>query len=113
MSDKIYSYETVSEAMSELAKRGYTADFSVLIETGSLVSHHIPRQLSPAEFEIDEVYRFEGETDPGDEMIVYAISSKEGELKGIVVNAYGIYADQATSAIVKKLDTPPEQVEAE
>jgi hypothetical protein len=63
--------------------------------------------LSPDEFEIDQFYRFEGNSDPGDEMIVYAISSNNNELKGLVVSAYGIYAENATSAIVKKLSTHP------
>jgi len=40
-------------------------------------------------------------------MIVYAISSANKNLKGIVVSAYGMYADNASSAIVKKLNTHP------
>ena len=55
------------------------------------------------EFEIDETYRFEGETDPGDEMIVFAISSKKHNIKGVVINAYGVYSDSSTSKIVERL----------
>jgi hypothetical protein len=65
--------------------------------------------LSPDDFEIDDFYKFEGDGNPGDEMIVYAISSKSKNLKGIVVNAYGMYANNASSAIVKKLNTAPKQ----
>lgn len=42
-------------------------------------------------------------------MIVYAISSKLKNIKGIVVSAYGLYADHAISLIVKKLDAHHEQ----
>lgn len=98
-----YSYQTVSEAMNELAKRGYTTDFSILIEKECLVCNQTAQQLDPDEFEIDEIYRFEGNTDPGDEMIVYAISSIKHTLKGIVVNAYGVYSDSSVSKIVAKL----------
>lgn len=98
-----YSYETVSEAMNELAKRGYTTDFSILVEKECLVCNQTAKQLDPDEFEIDEIYRFEGNTDPGDEMIVYAISSIQHALKGIVVNAYGMYSDSSVSKIVSKL----------
>ena len=55
------------------------------------------------EFEIDEVHRFEGETDPGDENIVYAISSTTHQLKGVLVNAYGMYADSTSAQIISKL----------
>jgi len=103
MKNKNYSYQTVSEAMNELSKRGYTTDFSIIVEKECLVCNQTAKQLSPDEFEIDETYRFEGDTDPGDEMIVYAISSIEHKLKGLVVNAYGVYSDSLTSKIVSKL----------
>lgn len=102
MKTNIY-YETVSEATNELAKRGYTVDFEIWKEKECLVCNQTSEQLSPEEFQIDETYRFEGNTDPGDAMIVYAISSKKYSIKGIVVNAYGMYSDTATSKIVERL----------
>lgn len=102
MKKNIY-YETVSEAINDLTKRGYTTDFEILTETECLICNKTSVQLSPDEFEIDETYRFEGSTDPGDEMIVFAISSLKHNLKGIVVNAYGMYSDSATSKIVERL----------
>lgn len=98
-------YDTVTEAMADLKKLGYTIDFSILTDKECLVCHKTSIELSPEEFEIDHFYRFEGDSDPGDEMIVYAISSNKNDVKGVVVNAYGIYADNTTSAIVKKLST--------
>lgn len=100
---KNYSYDTVSEAVNNLAKRGYTTDFEVMTEKECLVCHQSSSDLSPEEFQIDEVYRFEGDSDPGDEMIVFAISSEIHDLKGIVINAYGMYSDPATSKIVARL----------
>ena len=98
-----YSYQTVSEAMIELAKRGYTTDFSILPEKQSLAIKQTPKQHHPEQYQTDEIYRIEGNTDPGDEMIVYAISSIQHALKGIVVNAYGMYSDSSVSKIVSKL----------
>lgn len=103
------NYDTVTEAMADLKKLGYTIDFSILTDKECLICHLTGTVLSPDDFEIDDFYRFEGDSDPGDEMIVYAISSKSKNLKGIVVNAYGIYADNASSAIVEKLNTHPQQ----
>lgn len=101
------SYDTVTEAMADLKKRGYTVDFSILAEQDSLESHDPAITLSPDDFDIDDFYRFEGPSDPGDAMIVYAISSKSNNLKGVLVNAFGLYAEHENSAIVKKLDTHP------
>jgi|SRR5690606_40680322 len=98
------NYDTVSEAISDLQKQGYTVDFSIMADKECLVCHKTTSELSPDDFEIDQFYRFEGNTDPGDEMIVYAISSTKNNLKGIVVNAFGIYADSTSSAVVKKLN---------
>lgn len=97
------NYETVSEATNDLIKRGYTSDFSILTEEECLRCNKTAKQLSPDEFEIDETYRFEGNTDPGDEMIVFAISSKINNLKGIIINAFGMYSDSASSKLVERL----------
>jgi hypothetical protein len=102
MKQNIY-YETVSEAIYELAKRGYTTDFEILNEKECIACNKTAVQLSPEEFEIDETYRFEGNTDPGDEMIVFAISSAKKNLKGFVVNAYGMYSDTTIAKIVENL----------
>jgi hypothetical protein len=98
-----YTYDTVSQAINGLANRGYNTDFEVLAEKECLESHLSNIQLSPAEFEIDEVYRFEGDTDPADEMILFAISSKKHNVKGIVLNAYGMYSNSLSSKIVERL----------
>jgi len=37
-------------------------------------------------------YRFEGMTDSADTRILYAISSHNYQLKGLLVNVYGVYA---------------------
>lgn len=97
------NYDTVSEAINDLAKRGYTTDFEIFKDLECLVCRKTAKQLSPDEFEIDETYRFEGNSDPGDEMIVFAISSKKHDLRGIVVYAYGMYSDPSTSKIVELL----------
>lgn len=99
----IRDYETVSEAVNDLKKRGYTADLSMEADKECLVCTSSATELSPEDFTIDEVYRFEGMTDPGDEMIVYAISSYSKEIKGIVVNAFGIYSSYRASRLVEHL----------
>lgn len=102
--EKRRSYDTVSQAMNDLMKRGYTTDFNIQAAEDCIVCKKSNLSLSADEFVIDEIYRFEGETDPGDEMILYAISSDKHNVKGMILNAYGIYADSETSKIVKELE---------
>ena len=97
----MYTYETVTEAVNDLSKRGYTDNLR--IRTDCLYCDSKDLALSPKQFQIDEVYRFEGITDPADESIVYAISSNDGKVKGTLVNAYGPYVDSASEDLVDKL----------
>jgi hypothetical protein len=96
----MFNYDTVSEAVNGLKKRGYTIDFN--LEADRIVCPKTPLSLKPSEFEITEVYRFEGDSDPADEAIVYAIASGEGR-KGVLVNGFGISAEAVGQEMVRKL----------
>ncbi|HUM98099.1 MAG TPA: hypothetical protein PK275_09595 [Chitinophagaceae bacterium] len=91
-------YETVSQAVKGLKERGFSVDFN--LAENCIVCHE--DKFNSEEFEITEIYRFEGNSDPSDEAVVYAIESVTG-IKGVLVNGYGISADPLTSAIAKKL----------
>jgi hypothetical protein len=97
----MHYYETVTQAVSELSKRGYTINFNLSGTVLSGTEHDI--NLNADEFNIDEVFRFEGDTDPGDEMVVYAISSQNKGIKGILVNAFGVYSDKISDDLMAKL----------
>ncbi|HEV2355000.1 MAG TPA: hypothetical protein VGR89_12195 [Puia sp.] len=96
----MFTYDTVAEAVRGLKQRGYTIDFN--LEPDRLVCHRTPLSLTPSEFEITDVYRFEGESDPADEAAVYAIESKDGQ-KGLLVTGFGISAEGAGEEMVEKL----------
>ncbi|NII27225.1 phosphoribosylpyrophosphate synthetase [Pseudoflavitalea sp. X16] len=96
----MYTYDTVTEAVDGLKKRGYTIDFNKGYEC--ITCHSTPLSLQPSEFEITEVYRFEGNSDPADEAVVYAIESKTGE-KGILVDGFGPSSETASEAMIEKL----------
>lgn len=95
-----YSYNTLSEALNDLAKRGYVHDFNV--QCDAIECKELRLLLKPEDFEIVEFYRFEGISDPGDEETVYAIESSGG-VKGVMVNAFGIYSDNVSDEILQKL----------
>ncbi len=95
-------YATLTEALDDLKKRGYTLDFDLrptCIECGAA-----QLQLQPEDFEITEVYRFEGASSPDDNDVVYAIEGKNGQ-KGVLTDAYGAYSDQHSAELLAKLRT--------
>ena len=98
-----YSYETLSEAVNDLIKRGYTTDFLLQEEKDCLLCTNNSLELSPEDFVIDEVYRFEGMTDPADESIVFAISATKHNVKGLVINSFGADFGYRSSKLVEHL----------
>lgn len=97
------SYGTLSETINGLKKDGYTLDFNINKEF--VVCNSPNMTLSPDDFEIDKVYRFEGETNPDDQSILYAISSPKFNVKGVLVNGYGISSNEESDTLISKLRT--------
>lgn len=94
------SFDTLSEALTDLKKRGFDRDFNLREDFIECTTSG--EQFQPDQFEIVETYRFEGETNPADEAVVYAIESKSG-IKGTLVNAFGPYADGLSDKLIAKL----------
>ena len=92
MDRQMYHYATVSKALQELAEKGFTTDFN-------LQEDRIKANFN--DFEIVEIYRYEGESDPGDEATVYGIKSKDGQ-KGVFVAGSGAFEENSAA---KLLDT--------
>lgn len=97
------SYETLSETLNALNKKGYTEDFNLKSNCLECPSQQL--ELHPEDFEIDEVYRFEGMSNPSDNSVVYAISSSKESVKGVLVDAYGADATSLTPEMAQKLKT--------
>lgn len=95
-------YSTLSGTMNELRKQGYTEDFN--LRQNCLECRNGEFKLVDSEFKVDRFFRFEGESNPSDSAILYAISSDAKKLKGLLVNAYGIYSEPFADKIVKKLE---------
>ncbi len=93
--------ETLVETLAKLRIEGYTEDFNLLSDGLDYRKKQV--RLSPTEFHVDKFFRFEGDTDPADEAILYAISCEKHDLKGVLVNGYGISADPMTNEMLEKL----------
>ena len=94
-------YASEINAIHDLRRRGYTADFEVRDDT--LRDTAGGRQFRPDELAIVEHHRFEGASDPEDMSVVYAIESKDG-LRGIVVDAFGAYANPQLADFLQKVE---------
>lgn len=94
-------YTTLSETMNELRKQGYTEDFN--LQQNCLECRNGEHKVFADEFKVDKYFRFEGESNPSDSAILYAISSDSKDLKGLLVNAYGIYSEPMTDELLEKL----------
>lgn len=101
-------FGTLSQTINGLNQLGYTFDFN--IQEDCLVCQQNGMVLSPDDFHIDKVYRFEGDADPDYQSILYAISSEKFGIKGTLVNGYGISAEEMPSKLIAKLQTHPDIV---
>lgn len=93
MERQMYHYATVSKALEELAEKGFATDFN--LDESRITDH-------PDDFEIVHIYRYEGETDPGDEATVYGIKSKSGE-KGVFVAGDLSLDDKSATKVLNDL----------
>jgi hypothetical protein len=92
MEKRMYHYATVSKALEELKEKGFTIDFN--IQENRIIN-------SPDDFEIVHIYRYEGESDPGD-ATVYGIKSSTGE-KGVFVAGLAAFTDKSAAMVLNEL----------
>jgi len=94
------SYTNLLEVIFDVKKAGFTEDLNLCevgIETKKLKRIHSSKELNVVQY-----YRFEGMSDPDDNMILYAIETSSGD-KGLLVDAYGVYSGNVPRAIIDKL----------
>ena len=94
------TFTTLSEAITTLVTRGYSNDFNLHPDWIECAPLNV--KFKPEEFHVDEVHRFEGMTNPDDSAVLYAISSTSG-IKGLLVDAYGVYAESISPTMVERL----------
>lgn len=93
-----HQYDSLSEAIDDLDKRGFKKEltfFKGKMKSGSIV-------YDPWDLIIQEHYRFEGESNPDDMSIVYALVATDGS-KHVFIDAYGAYSDNQSADFIKKV----------
>ena len=95
------NYETLTQAINALKSQGYTQDFNLKENCLECIAGN--KKLLPYEFTIDKSFRFDVNEDPSDQAVLYAISSSIHNIKGLLVNGYGIYSDEMSNDMLEKL----------
>lgn len=95
------NYDTMVEAIEDLKKRGYTHNFSIN-NNGELHDRSTSKSFLSSDVELHEMHRFEGNTNPSDMSILYAIETDTGE-KGTVVDAFGVDGSEIVSKFMNRV----------
>jgi hypothetical protein len=100
--DKVTEMNSLSMVMNKAIKNGYIEQFKVG-SRGFHTADEGSRTYTPEEVSVCNFYRFEGESDPGDNSILYVIETSDGK-KGTLVDAYGPYADPKVTAFMQQVE---------
>lgn len=93
-------FENLLQALDNLESKGYVT--SLLFVNNQLYNANSGEFYEPDEVFIYEFHRFEGTTDLEDMAVVYAIDLPNGD-KGLIIDAYGTYADTELGSFIKKI----------
>jgi hypothetical protein len=93
--------KTMVSCLNSLIKKGYTEDYKVT-ERG-MKSVQSEKVYSPRDVKEVNFYRFEGNSDPSDNSILYAIETKDGS-RGTLADAFGPYADTKVASFMKEVE---------
>jgi len=87
----IPAMKTLSECVTSVVKKGYNDN--MLMTLHGLYSAAMKKTYGPEEVCIIDFFRFEGESDPADNAVLYVIETNDGD-KGTLIDAYGAYSDE-------------------
>ncbi len=86
--------KSLYSCLNRMIGDGYTENFKPT--TKGLLSNKTNRIYRPHEIKIVNSFRFEGNSNPEDNVVMYIIETSDG-LKGTLVNSYGTFSDSITN----------------
>ncbi len=99
--EKPAEMKTLADCINKVVLQGYTDSFKVTKQ--GMQSMKTEKVYKQEEVSIINFYRFEGESDPADNSILYVMETTDG-LKGTLVDAYGAYADETVNKFIKEVE---------
>ena len=91
--------DTLVERMNHLRDEGFKNEFK--LEAKKLTCDQC-NYYSPDQVKIVQFYRFEGDSDPGDMQVLYAIETKDGT-KGFLTDGFGTYASPGITEFISRI----------
>jgi hypothetical protein len=85
--------KTLTLCLQKIVSDGYINDFSYVDD--GLMMHQTKKLYKPEEIKVINTLRFEGNSDPDDNAVLYLIETSDG-MKGTLVDAFGIYNERIT-----------------
>lgn len=92
---------TMVNCTANLTAQGYTENFIANEEGLEAPSNN--KIYRPDQVRINSFYRFEGESDPADNSILYAVETHDG-VKGLVADAYGANTNPHVSKFILEVE---------
>jgi hypothetical protein len=99
--------KSLSSCSNKMREMGYKEDFQV--DKNGLSTFGGSKSWKPEEVKIVNFYRFEGASDPGDNIIMYVIETNDG-MKGTLVDGYGAYASDDVSKFIVQVEEIQKQI---
>lgn len=99
--DQVPHMKSLSLCLNKMMLEGYDNDFK-MVENG-LKALKTEKVYKPEEIKVVNYFRFEGQSDPNDNTIMYVIETNDG-VKGTLVDAYGPLAEKELSEFMKKVE---------
>ena len=93
--------DTVTEDMQQLREQGFDLDAD--IRDGKVQFRVDGTWVPVAHAEVEEIRRYEGTSDPGDEMIVLGVHDRDSDRRGVLVAAYGPDTEPETADCLRQL----------
>ena len=100
--DEKTEMSSMVSVINSLAQDGYTTQFKATKK--GICSMDTQKVFKPSQVEIKKFFRFEGESSPDDNSILYAIETKTGE-KGTLIDSYGAYNDPLLNKFIREVES--------
>ena len=103
--DLNHHLDSLSEVMNRLRDTGYKTDF--YFKDGKLLSPESGKNYTYDQVRLGGTFRFEGESNPADSSILYAIVIPETGEKGMLADAYGASSNEGLNEFMQKVEKLP------
>src|SRR5262245_60291741 len=101
VNDSSVCMETLGAAIVRLERAGYADELRA--RPDGFLEPRTNRIHAPEALIVDEIVRFEGESDPADEAVLYALRASDGSARGTFVATFGPSADPVAAELIRRL----------